>query len=394
VANLNHRKTAVTVQNLLNMTSGFDWTELSQGYPFSMMAMERSPDWVKFVLDRAMPNAPGEVFNYNSGNPHVLSAILTQLSGKTALNYAKTKLFGPLGIEDVYWRQDPQGNSCGGYGLYLEPRDMAKIGYLYLRNGVWEHKQLIPQAWIDQITHATVDMHNPREPGLYYANFFWVLPDKHVYMAVGFHRQVIMVFPDLDIVAVTTGRGGYSLSRFAELITSAVKSDKELASNPAGTKQLANKLLAVSIQKPTEVGSASSLSAAISGKVYKFPPNGLRIKSLSLFLADAWPHYELETYPSDTAESLKLTGPIGLDGHYQNGGLVYHGFSDRLEGSPRVTTVKGTWQGENTLLIERLELGQGEPPERWTLMFFGEKLSLLAQFSEAQDIFIEGENGE
>jgi hypothetical protein len=236
-------------------------------------------------------------------------------------------------------------------------------------------------------------MHNPLGRGLRYSNLFWALPDKHVYMAVGFHRQVIIVFPDLDIVAVTTGRGNYSFSKFADLVTAAVKSDTQLASIPAEAKLLANKLREVSSQKPTEVRPASSLSAAISGKVYKFPPNDLSIKSLSLFLADAWPHYELETYPRDTTASLKFTGPIGLNGYYQNGELVYFGLSDRLEGSPRVTAAKGTWQGENTLLIERLELGQGEPPERWTLMFFGEKLNLLAQFPGAQDIFIEGEAG-
>jgi CubicO group peptidase (beta-lactamase class C family) len=393
VANLDDRKKAVTVRDLLNMTSGFDWTEPLQGYPFSMLAMERSPDWVKYVLDRPMPNAPGDVFNYNSGNPHVLSAILTKLTGTTALDYAKTKLFGPLGIKDVYWRQDPQGISSGGYGLYLEPRDMAKIGYLYLRDGVWEGKQLVPQAWIEQIEHATVDTHTRWEPGLHYSNSFWTLPDKHIYMAVGHHRQVIMVFPDLDIAVVTTGRGGYSFSEFADLVTAAVKSDTELASNPAGAKLLANKLLEVSTQKRTEVSSASSISAAISGKVYQFPPNGLRIKSLSLYLADAWPHYALETYPSGTTATLKFTGPIGFDGHYQKGELVYYGLSDRLEGSPRVTAAKGTWQGENTLLIERLELGQGEPAERWTLMFFGDNLSLLAQFPGAEDIFIEGQAG-
>ena len=223
-----------------------------------------------------------------------------------------------------------QGNSCGGYGLYLEPRDMAKIGYLYLRDGVWEGKQLIPQAWIEEIKHATVDMNWPLEPGLRYSNFFWALPDKHVYMAVGHNRQVIMVFPDLDIVAVTTARGNYSFSEFADLVTAAVRSDTELASNPAGAKVLANKLLAVSTQKSTEVGPASSLSAAISGKVYKFPPNDLRIKSLSLFLGDAWPHYDLETYPRDTTASLMFTGPIGFDGQYRNGELVYHGFSDSI----------------------------------------------------------------
>src|ERR1700722_16827032 len=98
IANLDYRKAAVTIQNLLDMTSGFDWTEGLSSF-ISPRAMEQSANWVQFVLDRPMPNAPGEVFNYNSGNPQVLSAILTKLAGTTASNYAKTKLFGPLGIE-------------------------------------------------------------------------------------------------------------------------------------------------------------------------------------------------------------------------------------------------------------------------------------------------------
>src|SRR5260221_5657066 len=176
--------------------------------PDSMFEMERSADWVKFSLDRPMSSAPGDAFNYNSGNTHLLSAIITKFTAMSALEYAKAKLFGPLGINDVYWRQDPQGISIGGYGLYLEPRDMAKIGYLDLRNGTWEGKQLLPSAWIDKVSHATIDMH--LTPGLRYSNLFWALPDKHVYMAVGYHGQVIMVFPELDIVAVTTGRDNYS----------------------------------------------------------------------------------------------------------------------------------------------------------------------------------------
>ena len=396
IANLDDRKAAVTVQNLLDMTSGFDWTEPAHGYADSAIAMEHSADWVKFVLDRPMPNAPGEVFHYNSGNPHILSAILTKLTGMTASNYAKINLFGPLGIEDVYWRQDPQGNSCGGYGLYLQPRDMAKIGYLYLRDGMWEGKRLIPSAWIDRIKHATVDVRMSWEPGLRYSNFFWALPDKHVYMAVGFHRQVIMVFPDLDIVAVTTGRGEYSFSEFADRVTGAVKSNTELASNPADAQLLANKIREVSTEKPSEVGPAPKLSGTISGKVYKFPPNDLGVRSLSLVLADARPHYDFETYPRDaTASSSSFNGPIGLDGRYSKGEVVYHGFSNRLEGSPRVNAIKGTWQGENTFLIERLGIGQGEPPERWTLTFFGGKVYLQARFpeSDVDEIYIEGQAG-
>jgi len=391
VANLDDRKTTITVQNLLDMTSGFDWTE---GYFASLRAMEHSPDWVKFVLDRPMPNPPGEVFNYNSGNAQVLSAILTKLTGTTALNYAKNKLFRPLGIEEIYWRHDPQGNSCGGYGLYLRPRDMAKIGYLYLRDGVWEGKQLIPPAWIDRIKHATVDMHMSSEPGLRYSNFFWAFPDKHVYMAEGHHHQIIMIFPDLDMVAVTTGRDEYSFSELASLVANAVKSDTELASNPEGAQLLANKLLDVSTEKPSKVGPASKLSAAISGKVYKFPPNDLGVKSLSLVLTDGRPHYDLETYSREGTESgLRFAGPIGLDGRYRKGELSYHDFSDRLEGTPRVNAIKGTWQGENTFLLERLGLGQGEPPERWTLIFFGGKLNLVAKFPGSEEVYIEGQAG-
>ena len=81
--------------------------------------MERSPDWQQFVLDRPMSEAPGTRFYYDSGNSHLLSAILTKVTGKSALAYARAELFGPLGIEDVMWRGDPQGISGGGAGLYM-----------------------------------------------------------------------------------------------------------------------------------------------------------------------------------------------------------------------------------------------------------------------------------
>jgi len=135
IANLDDKKEAITVQNLLDMISGLEWTEPLNGRPDSLFEWERSPDWVKFILDRPMSSAPGDAFNYNSGNTHLLSAIITKLTGMSVLEYAKAKLFGPLGINDVSWQHDPQSIPNGGYGLYLQPRDMAKVGYLYLRDG-------------------------------------------------------------------------------------------------------------------------------------------------------------------------------------------------------------------------------------------------------------------
>ena len=249
IANVDQRKEAITVQNLLDMTSGIEWTEqVGSIIPATAtdMQMGNSLDWVKFVLDRPMSSPPGDIFNYNSGNPQLLSAILTKLTGMSALEYAKAKLFGPLGISDVFWSFDPQGISNGGWGLYLKPRDMAKIGYLYLRNGVWEGKQLLPPEWVNKVSHPTVETHLK---GFWYSNFFWVLPDKHVYMALGRYGQVIMIFPDLDVVAVTTGHKGYPPSEFADAVSGSVKSDTTIPADAAGEKLLANKILDVSTDK-------------------------------------------------------------------------------------------------------------------------------------------------
>jgi CubicO group peptidase (beta-lactamase class C family) len=381
IANVDDRKEAITVQSLLDMTSGLEWTEPLDGRPDSMFEMERSPDWVKFILDRPMSSAPGDAFNYNSGNPHLLSAIITKLTGMSALDHAKAKLFGPLGINDVSWPHDPQGISVGGYGLYMLSRDMAKIGYLYLRNGAWEGKQLLPSAWIDKVTHATVVM---PEPELRYSNLFWALPQKHVYMAVGHHRQVIMVFPDLDVVAVTTGRGNYPLSELAESISSSVKSDTALPADAASAKLLANKIREVSTEKPTAVGTTPKMAATISGKVYRFARNELNLKSLSLILTDPQPHYDVEIYARDATKSgPRFTGPIGLDGLYRKGEPTDRG----------VNAVKGAWQDDHTFLIDRLVLGQWEPPERWTLTFEGEKLNVRAKIGERPEISIDSETG-
>ena len=99
VANVDDRKKAITVQNLLDMTSGLDWDQgFEGGKEQSLNDLERSSNWTQFILDRPMAHAPGEVFNYSNGNPDLLSAIITKLTGKLAEDYAREKLFGPLGI--------------------------------------------------------------------------------------------------------------------------------------------------------------------------------------------------------------------------------------------------------------------------------------------------------
>ena len=237
-ADVDDRKKAITVQHLLNMTSGLAWDE-GLGTVRPLTELKRSRDWVRFILDRPMANQPGEIFFYNSGNSHLLSALITQLTGRTAEDFARTKLFGPLGITDYSWPRDPLGQSYGGWGLSLKPRDMAKIGYLYLRHGRWGEQQLLPPQWIETVSHATVNMNVPGDRDLRYANQFWALPDKHVFMTSGYHCQVIMVLPDVDIVAVTTGRDSCPLGKLADAISGAVRSDTALPASPEAAASLA-----------------------------------------------------------------------------------------------------------------------------------------------------------
>ena len=272
IANVDERKTAITIQNLLDMTSGLSWTEpLDQGQPQSLVAMERSPDWVQFVLDQPMAAGPGTKFNYSSGNTHLLSAILAKATGESALDYARQRLFGPLGISNVFWRRDPQGNPIGGYGLFLQPRDMAKLGYLYLHNGVWDGTQIVPPEWIDRVRHATIPM---GIANLRYANLFWVDSGRDAYFANGFHGQRIFVMPTQDIVAVVTATS-HSAASGVEIgmIADAVKSDGPIAPDVAAQSLLASRVQEAATEKLLAVGPAPEIARAISGKVYRFSDN-------------------------------------------------------------------------------------------------------------------------
>jgi CubicO group peptidase (beta-lactamase class C family) len=350
IANLDDNKKAITIQNLLDMTSGLDWTEpLGEGLPQSMIAMERSADWEQFVLDRPIATKPGAAFNYDSGNPQLLSAILTRLTGQSALDYARKRLFEPLGISDVFWRSDPRGVSIGGYGLLLQPRDMAKFGYLYLRNGVWDGREIIPPSWIESVRRASVQMDTPGPLNLRYANLFWVAPDKNVYLANGYHGQRIFVIPGLDIVAAATGTGhSATIGKEIEMIADAVKSDAPLPPDAAGQSLLASRIQEVATEKPSPVGETPEIAKTISGKVYRFPDNPLRLSSVSLRLDGQSPSYayELKSARPD-GPAQRFEGPIGLDGVYRTSAPTSLG----------ITAAKGAWSYDKSFVAQLQELG-------------------------------------
>ena len=368
VANVDPRKKAMTLQNLLDSDSGLNWQEpLTDESPESMLQMERSPDWVGFVLDRPMAQAPGVGFNYNSGAWHLLSAILSRQTGVDTLSFARKELFAPLGIADVSWRRDPQGIPIGGYGLFMHPRDMAKIGYLYLHGGQWEGRQLLAAEWPERVFHPQVDMHlGP----LRYANGWWSIPEKHAYMAVGFLRQLIVVLPDIDTVAVVTGRGHYPFGQLIDRIAEAAKSPGPLPPDAIGSARLADRVAAAAVETRSPVAPAPALAAAISGKTFRFPENWTGLRSMKLDLTAVEPSYEtsLAAATPDGA-ARRLQGPIGLDGLFR---------VRAAQGMEPLLAVKGSWVSDNSFQVISRSLLEGIAVT-YVLTFNGSQVDLALE---------------
>ncbi|WP_322011947.1 serine hydrolase [Paraburkholderia sp. J12] len=389
IAHVDDRKKAITVQNLLDMTSGLDWDQgFEGGKQQTMQDLERASNWTQFILDRPMAHPPGEVFNYGNGGPDLVSAIITRLTGKPAEDYAREKLFAPLGIVDWHWDRDPQGLTIGHGMLFLLPRDMAKIGYLYLRRGEWEGRQLLPSGWADVLSHRLVTMHASHDPNQRYTNFFWVFPDKHVYMANGKDGQLITVFPDLDSVVVTTARKQVRYRTLIDAVAGAVKSDSALAPNPGAVEQLSRAIHDAAVEKPTPVGPTPEIASAISGKRYIFPDNDLALRSLTLFLNDPRPHFEYEQYLRDPAgASISYDMPIGLDGLYRKGSPALFGAYPG-----HIPAAKGTWLDASTFVIDSQDIGYGTQI-KYVLSFSGKKLNIRRIDEEGWEVSVNGEQG-
>jgi CubicO group peptidase (beta-lactamase class C family) len=195
---LDERKEAMTIKDLLTMTSGLDWQEGDPIY----RAMYISPNWVQFVMDLPMAAKPGDEFVYCSGCSHVLSGILQQATGEERSDFALKNLFKPLGIDKYTWENDAQGISIGGWGLSLSSRDMAKLGYLYLHEGQWDGKQVVSADWVKAATSKQITTEG--EDG--YGYQWWVLPSLGGYAALGLYGQTVFVAPELDLIVVTTAQ--------------------------------------------------------------------------------------------------------------------------------------------------------------------------------------------
>ncbi len=188
-----------TLEDLLTMRLGIAWHETDRPMDGTntSIQLERSDDWVAFTLAQPTDAAPGEKWVYSSGASHLMSAILIQATGRPMDRYAEEHLFEPLGIRDYHWKRAPEGLPDALGGLYLEAEQLAKIGYLYLMDGVWDGVRILPEGWVAAATARQVE-----DPGYGYQ---WWRPDPgglEVWAAQGFGGQYLLVLPEHEIVAV------------------------------------------------------------------------------------------------------------------------------------------------------------------------------------------------
>lgn len=232
IANVDDRKRALTLRNLLTMRTGMDFYE--QPYPGSPLDVlnRSSGDWTKYVLDRPMIGTPGTSWAYNSGAAIVMGGVIRELSGTNVDEFARHELFEPIGVTGEYWSKSPFDGlpHCGG-GLFLKPMDLARVGYLVLRHGRWGDRQVVPESAIAAST--AVDYRGSElifssfNSG--YGYFWWLFPtrrggsDAGIITASGSGGQWLFVVPSLDLVVAVAATNGDGLNLLYDGVLAALR---------------------------------------------------------------------------------------------------------------------------------------------------------------------------
>lgn len=203
-------KQRITINDLLNMANGLSWHEGDGGIN-DELRMFWKKDIARYLLGHDVAVAPNTTFNYNGGGTAVLADLIKRGTGQDIADYARSRLFEPLGIRDWAWIADIHGRSMPFNGLRMRPRDLLKIGRLVLDQGMWQGKQIVPATWIAQSMTPVVktDVRDYR-----YGHQWWAGTTQWHGHPIQWHAgfgnggQRLYIIPDLDIAIVTTA-GAY-----------------------------------------------------------------------------------------------------------------------------------------------------------------------------------------
>lgn len=324
-ANVDAALAGIRLGDLLTMRSGFD-CGFKGGEP-ELRDMRSTNDWVAHALRLPMTAEPGTRFGYCSPNFHLLSAAISSSTHASALDFARQYLFQPLGITDVYWPADAKGITHGWGDLQLQPRDMAKIGLLMLREGRWQDQQVVSKAWIDASVKNHFQANDSNDYGL-----GWWMPRRipGLFEATGRGGQRISITPEKDIVVVITG-GGFEPYDIGQFILKAVRSDGPLPADPANQRKLADAVGRIAAAPARRVAAKPTVLSQFSGRVYNLEKNPLGVRAIAVEFAD--PNAGSLNIELENGE--KLVQPLGMNGQYraknENGAAILAGRAEWFE---------------------------------------------------------------
>jgi CubicO group peptidase (beta-lactamase class C family) len=362
---------AMRLRDLLSMSTGHH-AEAIEGFPYQ--SEESLP---RLFLALPVAHKPGTHFVYNTPASHMLSAMVQKATGQTLVEYLRPRLFEPLGIEKYAWEADRGGITMGGYGLRVRTEDIARFGQLYLQEGVWQGRRLLPAEWVRAATaRQTSNGSNPQsdwEQG--YGYQFW--RSRHgLYRGDGAFGQFCIVMAEHDaVVAITSGTadmGGVMNLVWEHLLPAMRKGPLPADARAAGA--LSRKLGSLAL-RPQEGAATSPLAAAVDGRRYAFPANEDEVEAVAL-----------ETQGGDPALVLTVAGrdsrvPIG-HGRWGKGATLTT--SAGLAAAPHAERVaaSGAWTAEDTFTAK---LALHETPFVLTaaLRFAGDEVSFDREFNVA-----------
>jgi CubicO group peptidase (beta-lactamase class C family) len=213
----------VSIYHLVNMISGMNWVEVMDIPAFENTFYNPNP--LPMTFSRNIAYQPGTIFSYNSPSVHLLSYIIERATKRRVADFANKNLFGPLNIKEFKWQADGNNVKNGAANLYLKARDLAKIGQLYLQNGVWQSHRVISKRWIDASLRTPINLDTLQgsflatgpemvsKPGFSVGNTWYTMNfmGETIHYGDGYGGQMIVLIPKYQVLVVMNRQDKVSL---------------------------------------------------------------------------------------------------------------------------------------------------------------------------------------
>jgi CubicO group peptidase (beta-lactamase class C family) len=350
---------AMTIRHLLSMSTGHHEDTLNAVWHGD------DDNWPHAFLAQPVEHEPGTWFVYNTPATYMLSVIITHLTGESLLDYLRTRLFDPLGIENPTWDTDPQGRSLGGSGLHITTEDIARFGQMYLQEGMWQGRRILPAAWVREATRTHSDSSNTKvEPdwSVGYGYQFW--RSRHnAWRGDGAFGQFCLVLPQQDAVVAMTS-GTRDLQGVLDKVWAHLLPAFGLESLPEDNEaQAALEARLSSLSLPVVEGAATSgIAGDVSGRTWIMETNDLGVERVAFDVG--------EGHATMTVTDANGEHPVAV-GY----GSWLAGTSALRTGAPEPIAASGAWTAERTLEL-RVCHTESEVCTLWETRFAADGVSI------------------